>query len=67
MYSGSSLVRLLGSKDVSLLHRRDGQASAAPDRGCSIFKENRDRNRRAGMRELSQLTQEYGGYDAEVK
>jgi excisionase family DNA binding protein len=31
------------------------------------FKENRDRNRRAGMRELSLLTQELGGYDAELK
>jgi excisionase family DNA binding protein len=30
------------------------------------FKQNRDRNRRAGMRELSQVTQEFGGYDAEV-
>jgi hypothetical protein len=31
------------------------------------FKDTRDRNRRAGMRELSQLTQEFGGYDAELK
>jgi hypothetical protein len=31
------------------------------------FKENRARNRRAGLRELSQMTQEYGGYDPELK
>jgi excisionase family DNA binding protein len=31
------------------------------------FKANRDRDRRAGMRELSQLTEEFGGYDAELK
>lgn len=29
------------------------------------FGEQRDRNRRAGLRELSQLTQEFGGYDVE--
>ena len=27
----------------------------------------RDKKRRAGLRELSQLTQEFGGYDAELK
>ncbi len=31
------------------------------------FKEKRDKNRRVGLRELSQLTQEFGGYEAEVK
>lgn len=31
------------------------------------FKEKRDKDRRAGLRELSQLTQEFGGYDAELK
>jgi hypothetical protein len=31
------------------------------------FKEKRDRDRRAGLRELSQMSQEFGGYDAEMK
>jgi len=31
------------------------------------YKETRDRERRAGLRELSQLTEEFGGYDAELK
>lgn len=31
------------------------------------FKETRDQDRRAGLRELSQMTAEFGGYDAELK
>jgi hypothetical protein len=31
------------------------------------FKEERDKDRRAGLRELSRLTQDFGGYDAELK
>lgn len=31
------------------------------------FKEKRDKDRRSGLRELSRLTQEFGGYDAELK
>lgn len=31
------------------------------------FKEERDKDRRAGLRELSRLTQEFGGYAAELK
>jgi hypothetical protein len=31
------------------------------------FKEKRDKDRRAGLRELSQMTQEFGGYDSELK
>jgi hypothetical protein len=31
------------------------------------FKEKRDKDRRAGLRELSQMTQELGGYDSELK
>jgi hypothetical protein len=31
------------------------------------FKEKRDKDRRAGLRELSQLSQEFGGYDSELK
>ena len=31
------------------------------------FREERDKDRRAGLRELSRLTQDLGGYDAELK
>jgi hypothetical protein len=31
------------------------------------FKEERHKDRRAGLRELSQMTQEFGGYDSELK
>lgn len=31
------------------------------------FKAKRDKDRRAGLRELSRLTQELGGYDGESK
>jgi len=31
------------------------------------FKEQRDKDRRAGLRDLSRLTQEFGGYDSEIK
>jgi excisionase family DNA binding protein len=31
------------------------------------FKVKRDKDRRAGLRELSQTTQEFGGYDAELR
>jgi excisionase family DNA binding protein len=31
------------------------------------FREKRDKDRRAGLRELSQMTQEFGGYDSESK
>ena len=31
------------------------------------FKETRDKDRRAGLRELSRMTQELGGYDGEVE
>jgi excisionase family DNA binding protein len=30
------------------------------------FKEQRDKDRRAGLRELSRMTQEFGGYDSEL-
>jgi excisionase family DNA binding protein len=31
------------------------------------FKETRDKDRRAGLRELSRMTEEFGGYDSEMK
>ncbi len=31
------------------------------------FKEQRDRDRRAGLRNLSQMTRDFGGYDVELK
>ncbi len=31
------------------------------------FKETRDTDRRAGLRELSRMTEEFGGYDSELR
>ena len=31
------------------------------------YKDRRDKDRRAGLRELSRMTQEFGGYDSELK
>ena len=49
-------------KSGSLLRPRASSCSAPHS-----FKEKRDKDRRAGLRELSQMSQEFGGYDAEVK
>ncbi|MGH7284915.1 MAG: helix-turn-helix domain-containing protein [Polyangiaceae bacterium] len=59
------LVRLLDEKQLPFT--KTGKHRRLRIEDVLSFKENRDRNRRAGMRELSQLTQEFGGYDAEVK
>jgi excisionase family DNA binding protein len=59
------LVRLLDERRIPCT--KTGKHRRLRIEDVLSFKENRDRNRRAGMRELSQLTQEYGGYDAEVK
>src|SRR3954454_648607 len=59
------LVRLLDEKRIPFT--KTGKHRRLRIEDVLVFKENRDRNRRAGMRELSQLTQELGGYDAELK
>lgn len=59
------LVRLLDEKRIPFT--KTGKHRRLRIEDVLSFKENHDWNRRAGMRELSQLTQEFGGYDAEVK
>ena len=59
------LVRLLDEKRIPFT--RTGKHRRLRIEDVLSFKENRDRNRRAGMRELSQLTEEFGGYEAEMK
>jgi excisionase family DNA binding protein len=59
------LVRLLDEKRIPFTKTGKHRRLRIDD--VLAFKENRDRNRRAGMRELSQLTEELGGYEAELK
>jgi excisionase family DNA binding protein len=59
------LMRLLDEKRIPF-------RKAGPHRRLRIddvleFKEKRDKDRRAGLRRLSQMTQELAGYDAELK
>jgi excisionase family DNA binding protein len=59
------LVRLL--EEGRIPYRKTGKHRRLRIEDVLAFKEKRDRDRRAGLRELSQMTQELGGYDAEVK
>lgn len=59
------LVRLLDEGRIQF--RKTGKHRRLRVQDVLVFKEQRDKNRRAGLRELSQLTQEFGGYDAELK
>lgn len=59
------LVRLLDEKRIP--YSKTGKHRRLRIEDVLAFKETRDRNRRAGLRELSQATQEFGGYDAELK
>ena len=59
------LVRLLDEGRIQF--RKTGKHRRLRVQDVLSFKEQRDKNRRAGRRELSQLTQEFGGYDAELK
>ena len=59
------LVRLLDEKRIPFTKTGKHRRLRIDD--VLAFKENRDRNRRAGMRELSRLTEELGGYEAELK
>lgn len=49
-----------------LTYRKVGKHRRLRVEDVLSFKQTRDKDRRAGLRELSQLTQELGGYDAEV-
>jgi excisionase family DNA binding protein len=59
------LVRLLNENRIPF--RKTGKHRRLRVEDVLEFKEKRDKDRRAGLRELSQLTQELGGYDAELK
>jgi excisionase family DNA binding protein len=59
------LVRLLDEKRIPFT--KTGKHRRLRIEDVLAFKATRDGNRRAGLRELSQATQEFGGYDAELK
>ena len=59
------LVRLLDEGRIAF--RRTGKHRRLRIEDVLAFKDKRDKDRRAGLRELSQVTQESGGYDAELK
>ncbi len=59
------LVRLLDEGRIP--YRKTGKHRRLRIEDVLAFKEQRDRDRRAGVRHLSRLTQDLGGYDAEPK
>ena len=59
------LVRLLDEDRIA--YRKTGKHRRLRIEDVLAFKEKRDKDRRAGLRELSQLSQEFGGYDSELK
>lgn len=59
------LVRLLDAKRIP--YRKTGKHRRLRIEDVISYKTKRDKDRRAGLRELSQLTEELGGYEAETK
>jgi excisionase family DNA binding protein len=59
------LVRLLDQGRIPF--RKTGKHRRLRIEDVLSFKGTRDKDRRAGLRELSQMTQEFGGYDSELK
>lgn len=59
------LVRLLDEGRIAF--RKTGKHRRLRIEDVLAFKEKRDEERRAGVRVLSQMTQEFGGYDSESK
>lgn len=59
------LVRLLDEARIAF--RKTGKHRRLRIEDVLAFKDRRDKDRRAGLRELSQMTQEFGGYDPELK
>lgn len=59
------LVRLL--EEGRIPYRKTGKHRRLRIEDVLAFKEQRDKDRRAGLRELSRMTHEFGGYDAEPK
>ena len=54
-------------RDSRLPFRGAGTDARVPIEDALAFKEKRDRERRDGLRGLSQMTQDFGGYDSEVR
>jgi len=59
------LVRLLDEGRIPF--RKTGKHRRLRIEDVLAFKERRDKDRRAGLRELSRMTEEFGGYDSERK
>lgn len=59
------LVRLLDEQRIPF--RKTGKHRRLRVEAVLAFKERRDKDRRAGIRELSRMTQEFGGYEKELK
>jgi excisionase family DNA binding protein len=59
------LVRLLDEGRIPF--RRTGKHRRLRVEDVLSFKEKRDRDRRAGLRELTRMTEEFGGYDSELE
>ncbi len=59
------LVRLLDEGRIPF--RKTGKHRRLRIEDVLSFKDQRDKDRRAGLRELSHLTQDFGGYDRELK
>lgn len=59
------LVRLLEEDRIPF--RKTGKHRRLRIEDVLAFKDKRDKDRAAGLRDLSRLTQELGGYDAEPK
>jgi excisionase family DNA binding protein len=59
------LVRLLDEGRIPF--RKVGKHRRLRVEDVLLFKETRDKDRRAGLRELSRMTEEFGGYDSEMK
>lgn len=59
------LVRLLDEGRIAF--RKTGKHRRVRIEDVLSFKELRDKDRRAGLRELSRMTEAFGGYDSELK
>lgn len=61
-----SCAYLVGLLDAGVLHAEgDGDARRVQHDALLAFRADRDAQRREGLRELTQLTEEFGGYDKE--
>lgn len=59
------LVRLLDERRIPF--RKTGKHRRLRIEDVLSFKATRDKDRRAGLRELARMTEEFGGYDSELK